>query len=124
MDSEIFGKGNCNARSSARVDFYFVPATDCASAALHWSLTLPILFRMQLRSLPGQLSALSSVGSRGPPDLSAGRDDIQAYAMQRSNDEALRGHSWRNKGGSRTPVLVRMTGPSRAIAAAYSATPS
>ena len=42
--------------ANARVDFYFVPATDCPSASLHWSLTLPILFRMQLRSLPGQLS--------------------------------------------------------------------
>src|SRR6476619_1980792 len=41
--------------------YYFVPATDCASASLHWSLTLPILFRMQLRSLPGQLSFKSVV---------------------------------------------------------------
>ena len=40
---------------------YFVPATDCPSASLHWSLTLPILFRMQVRSLPGQLSFTSVV---------------------------------------------------------------
>ncbi|CUT11113.1 hypothetical protein BF49_2193 [Bradyrhizobium sp.] len=41
--------------------FYFVPATDLPSASLHWSLTLPMLFRMQLRSLPGQLSFTSVV---------------------------------------------------------------
>jgi len=43
------------------VDFYFVPATDCASAALHWSLTLPILFRNATSFLAGQLSFRSVV---------------------------------------------------------------
>src|SRR5258707_143206 len=81
MDSEIFGKGNCNSRSSACVDFYFVPATDCASAALHWSLTLPMLFRMQLRSLPGQLSFTSVVQALL---ISATRASLALHASENS----------------------------------------
>ena len=68
-------------RSSARVDFYFVPATDCASASLHWSLTLPILFRMQLRSLPGQLSFTSVVQALL---ISATRASLALHASENS----------------------------------------
>src|SRR6476659_5237377 len=69
------------SRSSARVDFYFVPATDCASASLHWSLTLPILFRMQLRSLPGQLSFTSVVQALL---ISATRASLALHASENS----------------------------------------
>src|SRR6476660_9552577 len=66
---------------TARVDFYFVPATDCASASLHWSLTLPILFRMQLRSLPGQLSFTSVVQALL---ISATRASLALHASENS----------------------------------------
>src|SRR4249920_2320897 len=61
--------------------FYFVPATDCASASLHWSLTLPILFRMQLRSLPGQLSFTSVVQALL---ISATRASLALHASENS----------------------------------------
>ena len=62
-------------------DFYFVPATDCASASLHWSLTLPILFRMQLLSLPGQLSFTSVVQALL---ISATRASLALHASENS----------------------------------------
>ena len=64
------------------MDFYFVPATDCASASLHWSLTLPILFRMQLRSLPGQLSFISVVQALL---ISATRASLALHASENSS---------------------------------------
>jgi hypothetical protein len=67
--------------ATARVDFYFVAATDCASASLHWSLTLPILFRMQLRSLPGQLSFTSVVQALL---ISATRASLALHASENS----------------------------------------
>src|SRR6476661_1480060 len=63
------------------MDFYFVPATDFASASLHWSLTLPILFRMQLRSLPGQLSFTSVVQALL---ISATRASLALHASENS----------------------------------------